>query len=62
MSIHEKQLLHPEYCAGDDPRYEPFFKVLHPSTTFYNFMQYSALLAGIFVICRFVYNFFLKVI
>ena len=52
LSIIEKQILEPDYIGGDDPSYEPFFKLLHDSKFFYDCIQYLAYFALIIVVLR----------
>jgi len=58
ISIHEKQLLYPEYRAGDEPYHQPFWILLNSSDRFYYSMQFIGVFALIFVVCRFIYNLF----
>jgi hypothetical protein len=60
LSIQEKQMLNPNYIAGSDTKYEPFFMLLHNSQEFYDIIQYLAIIVGVIVILRVLYMIYYK--
>jgi len=60
LSIQEKQILNPDYIAGSDTKYEPFFMLLHNSQEFYDITQYLANAVLVIVILRVLYIIYYK--
>jgi hypothetical protein len=57
LSIKEKQILDPNYVAGSNRTYEPFFILIHDSKMFYDIVQYIAFIALFIVVIRILYNY-----
>jgi hypothetical protein len=56
ITLHEKQILDPNYTAGTRRQYQPFIALLNSSDTFYTIFEYTGAFALAVVVIRVIYS------
>jgi hypothetical protein len=56
ITLHEKQILDPNYTAGTSQQYQPFIALLNSSDIFYTIFEYTGAFALAVVVIRVIYS------